>query len=132
MADTPSAPQQVVPSWQSEPVLHVATLDKLQSAVGPETMAILVNSACQGLRDSLSDIATVTKDGNLPQIKRIAHKIGGLAAQFGALRAGALAQEIETHAEILDDVRIQVKSLETCGNDAIVMLKDFAAKMAVA
>jgi len=130
-APPPSAPAAAKEEsrWQSAPVMDAGVLDELKIAMGGEILAQLMRRACKGLRDALADMDAAVREGDVVQIKRVAHRISGLGSQFGIARTAALAKKIETGADDLEALRADANALPACVDEAIAVLENDAAKM---
>ena len=110
-------------------LLDIAVLDETRDIIGDEAMAGIVAAALEGLSESVMEIEAAMRADDARQIKRIAHKIKGTAAQLGATRAQTVAESIETGTA--SDVPAAVAALSTAITQSVRMLDDYAATLKV-
>ncbi len=75
--------------------LDQSALKDIAEAVGHEKMKMLLGTFIENMRKYESDIAAAYDQADLKSIKRAAHAMRGLSAQFGAHPVAKLAQQIE-------------------------------------
>ena len=126
---TESAAASPVAGTAEVPLFDATVLNETRDVIGDEVMAGIMATAIDGLRQSLAEIEAAVHTDDARQIKRLAHRIKGAAAQLGAVRAQSVAESIETGK--VSDVRTAVAALGAAITQAGVMLDDYAAALKV-
>ena len=102
--ETPSRLNEVVP------VLDDEFLGSLANAVGLETFAPMIDSFIISISNHGEELRK--KSDDIVLAKKAAHGLKGVAIQFGALRLGELARQIEEDAQTADEIRIKLPQIE--------------------
>ena len=118
------SPAAVAAPPQEIQVLDTGILEDTRGIIGNDAMVKIIASALESLRESVSEINVAVQMDDSRQIKRIAHKIKGTAAQLGAARANVVAHSIETQA--VDDVASAVHLLNDAVSQSAHMLEVYA------
>jgi len=92
------------PTEQNPPALDVEALRELASFLGPDKLLSLLVTFKQNVTAYRIDMQKHIEAGDLKQAKRTAHALRGLSIQFGALRLGKVATEIETKLESIEQI----------------------------
>ena len=111
------------------PLFDAKVLNETRDVIGDEVMAGIMASAMDGMRQTLAEIETAVHGDDARQLKRLAHRIKGTAAQLGAVRAQSVAETIETGKA--PDVHAAVAALSAAISQAVVMLDDYAASLKI-
>jgi PAS domain S-box-containing protein len=94
----------VDPPELAAPVLAVSRLDTLR-AMGPEA-SVLVRRAIErfvaGADESVAELGRTVALGDGSQLRDLAHRLGGSAANLGAVRVQAVCLELERRGEAAD------------------------------
>ncbi len=107
----PEAPVYLNPSGDT-PLVDEKVLDDLREIIGAEEADRLQASFVAGLREGHKDLEAAFAAGDLAQVKKRAHALRGLSAQYGAVAVSQIAQAIETETTQMDDVPPLLKSLK--------------------
>jgi len=99
-------------SDQNTPLFDRAILDELHAALGTEMLASLMPNSVKALDSGLVELKEAIGGGDMAAVKRIAHRLTGVAGQCGAARAGELTRKIEVDATSADDARALLSLLE--------------------
>jgi CheY-like chemotaxis protein/HPt (histidine-containing phosphotransfer) domain-containing protein len=97
----------------SEEIINVASLAELGAVLGPEGLDNMIVRFLESATKYHGDVEAFVKDGKLRDAKRAAHALKGLCAQFGAVKATAVAKSIEEKAESLEEVTALLPRLAT-------------------
>ena len=117
------------PTDQNPPALDVEALRELASFLGPEKLLSLLVTFKQNVAAYRVDMQKHVDAGDLKQAKRTAHALRGLSIQFGALRLGKAATEIENKLESIEQVSRVMPELDrlvAAAFDAIETLPTFS------
>lgn len=106
-----NAAESAIKDSNAAPVLDADTLGALADALSEEILAPMLLTFSTNMHKYLDDLTTAMSAGDLKQARRIAHALKGLCAQFGAVRASALAKFIEMDAASLSDVSLVLPGL---------------------
>jgi len=89
---SPSAPQ----GSSDAPVFESGVLEETRDAIGNDATVAIITSALESLRQTVVEIHTAVQTADHVQVRRLAHKVRGIALQLGAARASAVALSIES------------------------------------
>ena len=98
------APLAKSPPAQDASLLDNAMIDSLVNALGMDVFAPMITTFRNNMAQYRDDLAAAVKAGDLRKVKRTAHALKGLCAQFGAPHASSLAKFIEVESKSLDEV----------------------------
>lgn len=85
-------------------LLDVSMLEELDESLGRETLVGMLPSFIESTATYLANIEAAVKDKKLRDVKRAAHALKGLCAQFGCSGIAAQAKAIEENSSTLDEV----------------------------
>ena len=85
--------------------LSVVALDELAEMVGADVLAPMLDTFCENMLKYRDDLSAALAAGDEAKVKRAAHALKGLCAQFGAERTSVLAKSIEDSAVSLETAR---------------------------
>jgi len=94
----PAAAQNAVPATQAA-ILDEAALGTLADTLGENTLSNMLETFTANMLKYRDDLTVGLAAGDLTQVKRTAHALKGLCAQFGAPRVSGLAKFIEMDAD---------------------------------
>jgi PAS domain S-box-containing protein len=77
------------------PLIDTALLDELEESLGRDTLRAMIPSFIDSARTYLADIEAAAAKKNARQVRRAAHALKGLCAQFGAAAVAAQADSLE-------------------------------------
>jgi HPt (histidine-containing phosphotransfer) domain-containing protein len=97
--------------------------------IGADTLARLLPDTVENIRTSVAELTVAAEAGDIRQVKRIAHRIKGVCAQYGMLGAGEDARLIEVDLDQTDDIRARVAGLETSFSAAAAELAAYIASL---
>lgn len=106
---------------QSKADLSDAQLNEIEAAVGASRLRKLLGTFAANLRQYEREIRSAYEGGDLKAVKKKAHAIRGLAAQFGAETVARLAQRTEeefTRLEEFKEIEPQLKRAMNQAADA--------------
>jgi PAS domain S-box-containing protein len=103
--------------------LEVSALDEAQvneiaAAVGPEKIKMLLGTFIENINRYLGDIMNAVAAGDVKAMKRGAHAMRGLSAQFGANTLAKLTQQIEEEMTAVTDFQAVEALLKQAVSDA--------------
>jgi HPt (histidine-containing phosphotransfer) domain-containing protein len=81
-------------------VLDEELLNQLRKAIGADGFRTLQKSFLAGLTEAMAEVEDAMTARDALAIKRAAHGLRGLSAQFGAVAVSRLARAIETSADV--------------------------------
>jgi CheY-like chemotaxis protein/HPt (histidine-containing phosphotransfer) domain-containing protein len=99
---TPAAPSV---NFADKPILDRSVIDGLAAALPPETMSSLLAKFTTNVGKYASDIVVATAQSDAERVKRAAHAMKGLSAQFGATRLTAIVQAFDVEEPDLVQLR---------------------------
>jgi len=102
------------PEPKDAAILDEIALKGLSDVLGEPVLANMLISFTGNMLKYRDDLSAAVADGDLKQVKRTAHALKGLCAQFGAMRASDLAKVIEVDVASLDEVRPVIPDLMEC------------------
>ncbi len=85
-------------------LLDVSMLEELDESLGRETLVGMLPSFIESTATYLANIEAAVKDKKLRDVKRAAHALKGLCAQFGCSGIAVQAKVIEENSSTLDEV----------------------------
>jgi CheY-like chemotaxis protein len=88
----------------ADPILNEAILDELSATLGVAAVTNMLPTFVTNMVDYRDRLARAVASGDLEEVKRAAHAMKGLAAQFGAPQVSAIARRIEQEATSIPDV----------------------------
>ncbi len=94
------------------PIFDSRKIDSLRDGLSPASMQSLLTSCVSAMDRYLADIREHTQTGDHYKVKRAAHDLKSICAQFGAARASEIARMIEVELPTLDAVKGVVAELE--------------------
>lgn len=109
---SPAAPPDAAAGDDDLPMIDMAMIEDLRASLGRDILGQLINGSVTSLTQYLPDLMNALAQGDYALIERMAHKIRGVAAQLGALRATELARKIEVDGGEIDDLRRTADLLE--------------------
>lgn len=86
--------------------------DEMSGALGAAFVP-LVQAAIEDFKQYLSEIQQAVAAADLPQVRRVAHKIRGISAQIGASRIAKIAAAIEEGAQGLPEAASEIARLNS-------------------
>jgi HPt (histidine-containing phosphotransfer) domain-containing protein len=95
-----------VESLDELPALDETVLDDLASALGGPAVADMLPTFVANMVEYRDRLATAIANADMDEVKRAAHAMKGLAAQFGAPRVSLLARQIEHDCRTIADVSV--------------------------
>jgi PAS domain S-box-containing protein len=99
---------------QSHPILDAGRLKELSQYLDLDSLRDALDTVPQEARDCLDSIKNAIAEGNVSATRRAAHKLRGMASNFGAKRLFEIANTLETNSSLtLDDFRRMLPILET-------------------
>ncbi len=106
-------------SMCKESLLDIQVIEKLQAVTakrGPDFWVSLVEQFLTHSATLIGEIKQLHQQGNIGQVNKIAHKLKGTAASFGALALAQVCKETETYSANYDETKIDlfVKQLDDC------------------
>ncbi len=93
------------------PALNASTLDELGAMVGADVLSPMLDTFRDNMLKYRDELSAALAAGDETKIKRTAHALKGLGAQFGAEGPSALAKFIEDNALDTEKVRGAMPSL---------------------
>ncbi len=108
---TPFAAAPAVPAERQAPLLDQTRIGLLRDAIAPETLEDLFLTAAASIRDILPDLERHWRDGAIDQVGKCAHRLAGVAANFGCQALGELAQTVEQASKAGRDSRAEADRL---------------------
>ncbi|MBL8629328.1 MAG: CHASE3 domain-containing protein [Rhodospirillaceae bacterium] len=93
---------------QNEFAFDPSVLEELRAVLGNETLAQLLPKTVIALHDAVAELNAAVQEGDASAVKRVAHKISGIASQCGAVSVSALARKIEV--ETMDSETVVLTS----------------------
>jgi len=90
--------------FEADAVLDEKALGNLADALGEPLLAPMLLTFAANMLGYQKDLAAAIGAADLKQAKRTAHALKGLCAQFGAVRASAMAKFIEVDAGALAEI----------------------------
>ncbi len=95
---------------------HAALLDQtriglLRDAIAPDTLEDLFLTAAASIRDSLPELEAHWRDDDREQLGKCAHRLAGVAANFGCQALGELAQAVERACKAGESSRADAERL---------------------
>jgi len=96
---------------EDDPVFDRSALSEMEAALGPGTLAELMEKSRANLNQYRVDISAAAGSSDAAKVRRLAHAIKGLCLQFGAVRAAKLAMELESSELKNDALPITIISL---------------------
>ncbi len=113
-ARTPGAP--VVPPEALAaieiPVFDRQRIDGLREGLGIELMRNLLTRCLAAMDQYLTDVERFIENGDLSRMRRSAHDLKSVCAQFGALRAGEIARILEAEVSDVDAAKTALSELK--------------------
>jgi signal transduction histidine kinase/CheY-like chemotaxis protein/HPt (histidine-containing phosphotransfer) domain-containing protein len=87
------------------PIFDPQRIDGLSEGLGPALMGNLLARCLSSMEEYLSGVGSCLDDGDFTGVRRAAHDLKSVCAQFGAVQASELARVIEAEAPDLDSVK---------------------------
>ena len=100
-----------------EPLLDFQAIEKLQIVTakrGPDFWISLIENFLTHTATLIDELKQFHKQGNQEQVNKIAHKLKGTVASFGALALAQVCKEIENHKQDKTKIDILIKQLDEC------------------
>ena len=94
-------------------LIDTTMIDQLRDILGPAQLEKLQTSFLNGLNEGEHELEAAVAAGDLKRIKKSAHGMAGLTAQYGAVGVSRLARAIEVDAASLDDVLPLLRDIKT-------------------
>ncbi len=124
---TPMPPPVAAPA--AEPAFQSAVLEELREAVSDEALIRIIPGALQSIRRCLEELKTALAEGDIDQVKRAAHKLVGIAGQYGAVRLTKGARAIEVGTMDAAALQAAADTLEADADVAVTELEAYAATL---
>jgi CheY-like chemotaxis protein len=88
------------PPAADEPLLDMSRLDALGAMgdAGPPLVERIIAAFVTGAQQSLTAIQRAVETRSPTELARVAHRLGGSAANLGAIRVSGICRELERHA----------------------------------
>lgn len=80
------------------PTLEADRLAQLRSSLDPRILGQLLETACNSIEEMVAQLETMRADGASGELARAAHRLAGVAANFGCRALAGLAERIEKQA----------------------------------
>jgi len=94
------------------PIFDSRKIDSLRDGLSPASMQSLLTSCVSAMDRYMADIRQHSQAGDHAKVRRAAHDLKSICAQFGAARASEIARMIEVDLPTLDAVKGVVAELE--------------------
>ena len=104
--------EETVPIDFGPPIFDSRKIDSLRDGLSAASMQSLLTSCISAMDRYMADIRQHTQAGDHIKVKRAAHDLKSICAQFGAARASEIARMIEVDLPTLDAVKSVVAELE--------------------
>jgi HPt (histidine-containing phosphotransfer) domain-containing protein len=92
-------------------------------------MRSLLTECVTTMEKHLSDIRRSAPNGDHVAAKRAAHDLKGVCAQFGAVRASAIAKRIEVEFEDAREIESVIAELSDCIAGASVKIREITGQL---
>lgn len=101
-------------------------LAELQECIGKETLWQLLNEMPGECTNLMAELEQALDNDNLPEARKIAHSMKGMAANYAATGIAVIAKAIEQDAVTIDDMKKHIGNLE----NVVLQTRDWIAKSA--
>jgi len=119
------------PEEASLPILDAQRIDALREGLGPALMHNLLTRCLASMDLYLSDIRQGATEGDHAKVRRAAHDLKSVCAQFGAVRASEIARTIELELPDIDSVISVFAELEGSVRQATAGIQELQREMAI-
>lgn len=117
------------PASGSLPVFVPQRIDGLSEGLGPALMSNLLARCLAAMEQYLGDVMHSAAAGDFAQVRRSAHDLKSVCAQFGALRAGEIARMIEDDLPDLEAVKTALADLKVSVESAATEIQRIQSGM---
>jgi signal transduction histidine kinase/HPt (histidine-containing phosphotransfer) domain-containing protein/ActR/RegA family two-component response regulator len=114
------------------PIFDRQRIDGLSEGLGPALMGNLLARCLTSMRQYLGDVQASADEGDLANVRRAAHDLKSVCAQFGAIRASEVARAIEIETPDVEAVKGLLGELTDCVDQAATHIQDIQTHMAAA
>ena len=111
------------------PIFDSRKIDSLRDGLSPASMQSLLTSCITAMDRYMADIRQHTQAGDHPKVRRAAHDLKSICAQFGAARASEIARMIEVDLPTLDAVKGVVAELEDSVSRASAKVQEIQVQL---
>jgi signal transduction histidine kinase/DNA-binding NarL/FixJ family response regulator len=101
----------------------------IQRDLGSTSTRGLLEECLKAMDRYQADIARFTAAGNSVEVKRAAHDLKSICAQFGAARASEIARRIEVEMTATNDVANVLPALAECVRQAVAQIRELEAQL---
>ena len=113
----------------SLPIFDRQRIDGLSEGLGAALMSNLLTRCLASMEQYLSDIGRGADEGDFMKVRRAAHDLKSVCAQFGAIRASEIARAIEEELPDLEAVKNILPELKDCVGQAAARIQDIQSQM---
>ncbi len=111
------------------PVFDPQRIDGLSEGLGPALMRNLLGRCLASMEQYLGDVMHSAAAGDFAQVRRSAHDLKSVCAQFGALRASEIAGMIEADLPDLEAVKTALADLKASVDSATTAIQRIQGQM---
>ena len=111
------------------PIFDRQRIDGLSEGLGPALMSNLLARCLASMEQYLLDVRVGADEGDFAKVRRAAHDLKSVCAQFGAIRASEIARAIEIDMPDLEAVKSVVGELKDCVEQAVTHIQDIQNQM---
>lgn len=108
------------------PLIDQAAMAEWCTDLDREDIADILGRVPAQCTASIAEIETAVGEKELAKVKRVAHRLKGMAANLGAARLARLARCIELESKDLADVELQLPVLKTTVAETLAALAEHA------
>lgn len=113
------------------PIFDLQRIDGLGEGLGPVVLHGLPVRCLESLDQYLSDVVKHAAEGEFSNVRRAAHDLKSVCAQFGAVRASEIARAIELELADIDAVKAAIGDLRTSVTEAALAIRIVQSELAV-
>ena len=111
------------------PIFDSRKIDSLRDGLSPASMQSLLTSCITAMDRYMADIRQYAQAGDHTKVRRAAHDLKSICAQFGAARASEIARMIEVDLPTLDAVKNVVAELEDSVSRASAHVQEIQVRL---